>query len=213
MSGGKDNIRRPELAGISPSSSTQTSFVECEICHVIVKSVRDLGNHKRENHPAVMKQKVCSGPLPSNRSTPSPVLHGNQKTATSPVLLPGQIGCPVCKIGCNDKQTLTGHVGAEYPSHKFMCDEANCFKVYISKSGLFKHKKHTSLRKPMTVFCVWTLNKHLNEEDCDNHNCPAWSNNGKQKRQSGSEPPENGEGESTSNGKRKARSSKIKKEK
>ena len=94
LSGGKDNIRRPELAGISPSSNIQTSFVECEICHVVLKSVRDLGIHKRENHPAVMKQKLCSGQLPSDQSTPLPVLHGNQKPAPSPVLLPRKIGCP-----------------------------------------------------------------------------------------------------------------------
>ena len=83
--------------------------------------MRDLGIHKRENHPAVIKQKAHS-----DQSTPSPVSHGNWKPAPSSVLLPRQIGCPVCKIGCNDRQTLIGHVGTEHPSHKFMCDEANC---------------------------------------------------------------------------------------
>ena len=169
LSGGEDNGRRPELASITPSSSPQTSFLECEICHVILKSVKDLGIHKRENHPAVMKQKECS-----DQSTPSPVSCGNRKPAPSPVLLPGQIGCPVCKIGCNDRQTLIGHVGAEHPSHKFMCDEANCFKVYISKSGLFKHKKtHIPEETDDSVLCMDCEQTFKSEEDCNNHNFPA----------------------------------------
>ena len=40
-----------------------------------------------------------------------------------------------------------------------MCHEANCFKIYISKSGLFKHKKHMSKMHKTTVFCVWTVKK------------------------------------------------------
>ena len=122
--------------------------------------MRDLGNHKRENHPPIVKQKVHSGT--ANQATPSPVSHGNQKPAPSPVLLPGQIPCPVCKIACNDRQTLLGHVSAEHPSYQFMCDEANCFKAYISKSGLFKHKKPIFHRIVMTGSYVWIVMKLSN---------------------------------------------------
>ena len=75
------------------------------------------------------------------------------------MLLQGQIPCPVCKVGCSDEETLVGHVGAEHPSHRYMCHEANCFKIYISKSGLFKHKKHMSKTHKMTLLCVWTVKK------------------------------------------------------
>ena len=161
LAGGEANLRIPELAATtSPSLITHTSFIECEICHVILKSVRDLGNHKRENYPPIVKQKVCSGT--ADQATPSPVSHGNQKPAPSPVLLPRQIPCPVCKVGCNDRQTLLGHVSVEHPSYKFMCNEANCFKVYISKSGLFKHKKPIFCRIAMTACYVWIVRKLSN---------------------------------------------------
>ena len=93
LSGGEDNMGRAELASISPSSSTQTSCENCENCHVILKSVGDLGIHKRENHPAVVKQKACSGPLPPDQSTPSlwKSSYGNWKPAPNPVSLHGQI--------------------------------------------------------------------------------------------------------------------------
>ena len=130
--------------------------MECEICHVVFKSICDLGTHRREHHPPIIKQKVHSG-TPDGPT--SPVFHVNQKPAKSPMLLQGQLSCPVCKVGCSDKETPLGHAGAEHPSHRYMCHEANCFKIYISKSGLFKHKKHMSKMHKMTVFCVWTVKK------------------------------------------------------
>ena len=102
--------------------------------------------------------------------------HGNvQKTAVaSPVLLPGQIRCPLCKISCNDKNVLMGHVSAEHPAYKFMRDELNCFKVYISKSGLFKHKKtHVPEETDDSVLYMDCQQTFKSEQDCDNHNCPA----------------------------------------
>ena len=74
--------------------------------------------------------------MPSLTKTPFPVSHGNvQKTPVpSPVLLPGQILCPVCKVSCNDKNVIIGHASVEHPAYKFTCDELNCCKVYISKS-------------------------------------------------------------------------------
>ena len=122
--------------------------------------MRDLEIHKRENHPPIVRQKVRSGT--ADQATPSPVSHGNQKPGQSSVLLLGQIPCPVCKIGCNDRQTLLGHISPEHLSYKFMCDEANCFKAYISKLGLFKHKKNIFCRITMTAFYVWTVKKISN---------------------------------------------------
>ena len=151
LSGAKANIRIPELAATpSPSSITWTSFIECQMCHVILKSVRDLGIHKRENHPPIIRQKAYSGT--ADQAIPSPASRGNQKPAQSPVLLLGQIPCPVCKIGCNDRETHLGHVSVEHPSYKFMCDEANCLKAYVSKF----------CRITMTAFYVWTVKKLSN---------------------------------------------------
>ena len=95
---GDPTQRRPELTCVSPTRSAQPSFIECDICHKMSKSVRDLGIHKRDNHSGIVKPKVQPGPMPSLTKTPSPVSHGNvQKTpVASPVLLPGQIPCPLC---------------------------------------------------------------------------------------------------------------------
>ena len=147
----------------------------------------------------------------TDQATPLPVSCGNQKPASSPVLLSGQIPCPICKIGCYDRQTLLEHVSAEYPSYKFMCDEANCFKAYISKSGLSKHKKPIFCRIVMTACYVWIVRKLSN----DNHQCPAQTPKPKQKKQPKTEWQENfeGEGEGPFGGKRNTRSTQIKKEK
>ena len=118
------------------------------------KNERDLGLHKKENHFSIVKPKAQPEPLLSVTKTQSPVSHGNvQKTpVASPVLLPAQIACPQCKISCNDKQILLGHVSAEQLAYKFMCDKLNCFKVYISKSGLFKHKKTHAMDETESCF-------------------------------------------------------------
>ena len=153
------NIRVRQLHTPAPSSSssTQSCFIECEICHIIFKSIHDLGTHRREHHPPIIKKKVHSGTPDGPIS--SPVSRVNQKPAKSPMLFQGQISCLVCKVGCSDKETPVGHVGEEHPSHRYMCHEANCCKIYISKSGLFKHKKHMSKMHKTTVFCVWTVKK------------------------------------------------------
>ena len=215
LAGGEANLQIPELAATtSPSSITHTFFVECEICHVILKPVRDLGNHKRENHPPIVKQKVCYGT--ADQANPSPVSRGNKKPAPSPVLLPRQIPCPGCKIGCYNRKTLLGHVSAEHPSYKFMCNEANCFKANISKSGLFKHKRNHILQDSYdSVLCMDCQETFKCEDDCDNHQCPAQAPKPKQKKQPKIEPHENfkGGGEGSSGGKRNTRSTQIKKEK
>ena len=117
----------------------------------------------------------------------SPVPHGNvQKTPIgSPVLLPGQIACPLCKIGCNDKNVLVGHVSTEHVQYKFMCDELNCSKVYISKSGLFKHKKKLQEVVEETddsVLCMDCQQTFKLEIDCDNHSCPPQANDKEKKK-------------------------------
>ena len=213
LSGENTNIRVPELhtPAPSPSSSTQSCFIECEICHVIFKSIQDLGTHRREHHLPIIKKKVHSG------TTPLPVSHVNQKAACSPVLLPGQIPCPVCKVGCSDKHTLVGHVGAEHPTHRYMCNVPNCFKIYISKSGLFKHKKtHVQHEQADSVLCMDCKETFKSEEECDNHQCPARVPK-QTKKQHKTEQQDNdqgeGEGECASLGKCNTRSSKIKKEK
>ena len=136
-----------------------------------------MGIHKRDHHSGIVKPKAWPGPLLSLTKTPSPVSHGNvQKTPVAgPVLLPGQIPCSLCKISCNDKNVLMGHVSAEHLAYKFMCDELNCFKVYISsKSGLFKHKKtHVPEETDDSVLCMDCHETFKLEQDCDNHNCPA----------------------------------------
>ena len=138
--------------------------------------MRDLGIHIRDNHSSIVKPKVWPGPMLSLIKTPSPVSRRNvQKTpVASPVLLPGQIPCPLCKISCNDKNVVIGHVSVEHPAYKFMCDELNCCKVYISKSGLFKHKKtHVPEEGDNSVLCMECNETFKSEEDCDNHNCAA----------------------------------------
>ena len=47
LSVGDQTTRRPELAGVSPAASVHTTFLEYDICHVMVKSVQDLGIHKK----------------------------------------------------------------------------------------------------------------------------------------------------------------------
>ena len=115
LSAADPNMRR-QLSCVSPTPSAQTAFIECDICHVTCKNVRDLGLHKKEHHSVLFKPKPRQGPVSSVSKTLSPVPHGNvQKTRIgSPVLLPGQIACPLCKIGCNDKNVLMGHVSAEH---------------------------------------------------------------------------------------------------
>ena len=67
-----------------------------------------------------------------------------------------------------------GHVSAKHPAYKFMCDELNCFKVYISKPGLFKHKKtHVPEETDESVLCIDCQQTFKSEQDCENHNCPA----------------------------------------
>ena len=193
MSGENINIRVRQLhtPAPSPSSSTQSCFIECEICHVVFKSICDLGTHRREHHPPIIKQQVHSG-TPDGPT--SPIFHVNQKPAKSPMLLQGQIPCPVCKVGCSDKETLVGHVGAEHQSHRYMCHEANCFKIYISKSGLFKHKKtHVQDAQDDSVLCMDCKETFKSEEDCDNHQCPASAQ--KQQKKHKTEPQDNNEGE------------------
>ena len=143
LSVGDQTTRRPELLWVSPATNVHTAFIECDICHVMVKSVWDLRIHKKEHHFSIIKPKAHPGPVPNVIKTPSPVSWGNvQKTPNpSPVLLLGWIACPLCKTGCNDRGILMGHISAEHPGYKFLCDKVNCNKVYISKSGLFKHKK------------------------------------------------------------------------
>ena len=155
--------------------------------------------------------------MPSATKTPSPVSHGTvQKTpVTSPVLLPGQIACPLCKIGCNDKNVVLGHTSAEHLAYKFLCDELNCNKVYISKSGLFKHKKtYVQEETDDSVLCMDCQQTFKTEVDCDNHDCPTLTPRKKQNDIQNPNiktecPPENGE--TSSNGKTRTRS-KIKKE-
>ena len=94
-----------------------------------------------------------------------------------------------------------------------MCHEANCFEIYISKSGLFKHKKiHV---QDDSVLCMDCKETFKSEEDCDNHQCPASVQ--KQPKKHKAEPQDNdegeGEGECASCGKCNTRSSKIKKQK
>ena len=210
LSVGDPNMRRPDLSWVSPPTTLQTFFIECDICHLLCKNVRALGQHKKENHFSTVKPKAHPGPLPLATKPPSPVSHGTvQKTpVTSPVLLPGQIACSLCKISCNDKNVLLG----------LLCDELNCNKVYISKSGLFKHKKtHVQEETDDSVLCMDCQQIFKTEADCDNHDCPALPpkkkpndiQNPKVKTEC---PPENGEDrETSSNGKRRTRS-KIKKE-
>ena len=97
-----------------------------------------------------------------------------------------------------------------------MCHEANCFKIYISKSGLFKHEKtHVQDTQDNSVLCMDCKKTFKSEEDCDNHQCPASVQKNPKKHKT--EPQDNneggGEGECASCGKRNTRSSKIKKEK
>ena len=147
-----------------------------------------MGLHKKEHHSGLFKPKPRPGPVSSVSKTPSPVPHGNvQKTPIgSPVLLPRQIACSLCKISCNDKNVLMGRVSTEHVQYKFMCDELNCFKVYISKSGLLKHKKtHQEVVEETdnSVLCMDCQQTFKPEIDCDNHSCPARANN-KQKKKS-----------------------------
>ena len=63
-----------------------------------------------------------------------------------------------------------------------MCDELNCFKVYISKSGLFKHKKtHVTDETDNSVLCMDCQETFKSEEDCNNHNCPSHAKKQKNK--------------------------------
>ena len=73
LSAGQQTMRRPELAWVSPTVSVQTAFIECDICHVMVKFVQDLGIHKKENHFSIIKPKAHPGPLQAVTKTPSQV--------------------------------------------------------------------------------------------------------------------------------------------
>ena len=97
-----------------------------------------------------------------------------------------------------------------------MCDEPNCFKAYISKSGLFKHERtHIPQDSNESIICMDCNETFKCEDDCDNHECPAQPPKPKQKKLPKTEPQESFESEceSTSTGKRSTRSTQIKKEK
>ena len=96
-----------------------------------------------------------------------------------------------------------------------MYDEPNCFKAYISKSGLFKHKRtHIPQDSDESVICMDCNEAFKHEDDCNNHECPTRPPKPKQKKRPKTEPQESFESEceSTSAGKRSTRSTQIKKE-
>ena len=141
-------------------------FIECDICHITCKNVRDLGLHKKEHHSGLFKPKPRPGPVSSVSKTQSPVPHGNvQKTPIgSPVLLPRQIACPLCKISCNDKNVLMGHVSAEHSNTSSCVMSLIALRFTLVNLGCSNIRKHTRKwwKKQMTVYCVWIVNKHLN---------------------------------------------------
>ena len=84
----------------------------------------------------------------------------------------------------DDGSSVFGHIQAEHPQYIFFCDYTACYRSFITRLGLYKHKKQVHPKeqeKPdpeteeymYTVGCVLCGLEISSEEACNEHDCPA----------------------------------------
>ena len=142
------------------------------------KNVKGLGAHKREVHSGVYKPKSKQSvpPLTTAAATPT-------KSTTHPTVSPQgsgtQVACRLCKMLFDDGSSVLGHISAEHPQYKFFCDYESCYRSFITRSGLYKHKKQVHPKEPkegpetddFTVGCFLCGQEFNSEDACDEHEC------------------------------------------
>ena len=165
LSAADPNARR-QLSCVSPTPSAQTVFIECDICHVTSKNVRDLGLHKKEHHSSLFKPKPRLGPVASVSKTPSPVPHGNvQKTSiSSPVLLPDKYHVCCARSAVMTKMSFWDMFPLNMSNTSSCVMSLIALRFTLVNLGCSNIRKHIRKwwKKQTTVYCVWIVNIHLN---------------------------------------------------
>ena len=130
------------------SKKQKGSFIECDICHFVCKNIKEIGAHKRDVHSAVYRPK--SKQLVSQLSTPSVTPNKATKHHT---VTPQSSG----KMLIVEGSSVFRHISAEHPQYKFFCDYETCYRSFITRSGLYKHKNRCMLKKQKISQKVRTL--------------------------------------------------------
>ena len=115
-------------------------FIECDICHAACKNIKELGSHKGEVHAGVYKLKSKQVIPPSTPPAPTPSKSSKHPTV-SPQVSGTQVACNLCKMVFDDGSSVFGHIQVEHPQYIFFCDYSACYRSFITRSHLYKHKK------------------------------------------------------------------------
>ena len=82
----------------------------------------------------------------------------------------------------DDGSGVFGHIRVEHPQYIFFCDYPTCYRSFITRLGLYKHKKQVHPKeqdKPepdteeYAVGCVLCGLEFTSEEACNEHDCPS----------------------------------------
>ena len=110
----------------SSSQKQKSSFIKCDICHAVCKNIKELGAHRYEVHAGVYKPKLKQVIPPSTPPAATPSKSLKQPTVSPQV---------------DDGSSVFGHIQAEHPQYIFFCNCTACYRSFITRSGLYKHKK------------------------------------------------------------------------
>ena len=107
----------------------------------------------------------------------------------------GVFRCHICQAFSDNPVDIRNHICHEHPKFLFVCSDAGCVKVYVTWSGLNKHKqKHSDqVEEDYPVCCLFCEQGFKSADECDEHLCPgklnATKEAEKQDQQNGSMKP------------------------
>ena len=86
------------------------------------------------------------------------------------------------KMVFDDGSSVFGHIQVEHLQYIFFSDCPACYRSFITRSGLYKHKKQVHPNEQdnpdpendeYVVGCVLYGLEFTSEEACDEHDCPS----------------------------------------
>ena len=179
-----DTVIIPSLYGIpveeDVSQKQKSSFTECDIYHFVCKNIRELGIHKRGMHYGHYKPKAQQTP-PSSTPPTQTVPTSKNKPVSPAVSEVVEVACHICKMGFSDGSLFVGHIQVEHPCYSCFCNFPNCYRSFVTRSGLYKHMKQVHQNdkpdddKPdddtaeFNVGCGLCYMEFNSEEACDAH--------------------------------------------